>query len=94
MPGKSRHHKRKLSRSKRIKGRQGVSAISTQPQAVAQTVKPAPRAKVRTPSASIPSSMANLAAARYPYIAAELRRIGILAGLILVILVILALVFS
>jgi len=35
MPGKSRHGRRKLPRSKRRKGRQAVSAISTQQRVVA-----------------------------------------------------------
>jgi len=94
MPGKSRHGRRKLPRSKRKKGRQAVSAISAQQRVVAQTYKPALRPEASAPSASVPATMTTLAATRYPYIAAELRRIGILAGVMLVILVILALVFS
>jgi len=94
MPGKSQHGRRKLPRSKRRKGRHGVSAISAQQRVVAQTYKPAPRPEASAPSTSVPTTMATPAATRYPYIAAELRRIGILAGVMLVILVILALVFS
>lgn len=94
MPGKSRHGKRKLPRSKRRKGIQGVSVISAQQRVVAQTYKPAPRPETLPPSASVPTTTATVSATRYPYIAAELRRIGILAGVIMVILVILALVYS
>ena len=94
MPGKSRHGRRKLSRSKRKKGGHGVSAISTQQRVVAQTSKPAPRPEASAPSASMPTTMATPIVPRYPYIATELRRIGILAGVMLAILVILALVFS
>ena len=93
MPGKSQHGKRKLPRSKRGKGRQTVSAVSTQ-QAVAQTYKPASHPEASAPSVSVPTMTATPVVTRYPYIASELRRIGILAGVMLVILVILALVFS
>ena len=94
MPHKSRHGKRKLPRSKRKKGGQAASAISVQQRVVAQTPKPVSPPEVSPPSASVPATMATPAMARYPYIASELRRIGILAGVILIILVILALVFS
>ena len=90
MPDKSR---RKLSRSKRRKSRYGSPAITAQRQVIAQTYKPAPQPKV-PPPASVPTPIATLTAARYPYIAFELRRIGILAGIILAILVVLALVLS
>jgi len=93
MPGKSRHGKHKLPRSKRGKGRQDVSSASTQ-QVVAQAYKPVSRPEVSAPSVSVPTTGVTLAATRHPDVAAELRRIGILAGVVLVILVILALVLS
>ena len=94
MPGKSRHGRRKPPRSKRKRGRQDVSAIRAQQRVAAQTYKPASHPEASAPSASAPSMMATLTVTRYPYITAELRRIGILAGVMLIILVILALVFS
>jgi len=84
MPGKSRHSRR----SKKGKGRQVSSTVAAQQQAVTQTPKPA------APSASAPTPLATLTAVRYPYIVTELRRIGILAGIMLVILVVLALILS
>ena len=93
MPGKSRHRKGKhLPQSKKGKSRQRFSAPVAQQQAVAQTYEPVSRPGVPAPSVSVLTPVAKLAAARYPYIATELRTIGILAGIMLIILTILALV--
>ena len=95
MPGKSRHKKGKhLPQSKKKKSRQRFLATVAQQQAVAQTYEPVSRPAVSAPSASVLTPMAKLAAVRYPHIGAELRTIGILAGIMLIILVILALVLS
>ena len=90
MPGKSR--RRHPSRGKKKERQQGSSVMAAQRQVVAQTYKPASQPKA--PSTSIPTPMTTQSAAQYPYIAAELRRIGILAGIMLAILVVLALVLS
>jgi hypothetical protein len=84
MPGKSRHARHKSSRSKKRKDRQASPAVAVQRPAVAQTSEPVAPARVQTPAVSTPT--------RYPYIVTELRTIGILAGIMLVILVVLALV--
>jgi len=95
MPGKSRHGKGKHPpRSKRKKGRQRFSAAVIQQQAVAETPKPVAPPRVAAPSASVPTPMPTLTPVQYPYILAELRRIGILAGIMLAILVGLALGIS
>ncbi len=95
MSSKSRHMKgKRLPQSKKRKSRQRFSAPVAQHQAVAQTRESVSRLGVSAPSASVPTPVAKLAAARYPHIATELRTIGILAGVILIILVILALVLS
>lgn len=69
--------------------------MASQQPAVAQTYKPvappkvtAPSVKVAAPSVKEPTP----AVARYPQISNELRRIGMLAGILLVTLVVLALV--
>ncbi len=95
MPGKSRRRKGKhLPQSKKRKsGRHFLATVAQQP-AVAQTREPVSRPEVSAPSASVPTPMAKLAAIRYPYVATELRTIGILAGIMLIILTILALVLS
>ena len=87
MPGKSRRGH--SSRRKRKKGSRDSLAMVTQRQAVAQTYKPVPQPKASAPSVSAPTPIAAQTAARYPYIVTELRRIGILAGIILAILVML-----
>ncbi len=92
MPSKSQHSQRKLSRSKRRKGWQGFSA--TQQQAVAQTREAVVPPGVSVPVASVPTPMATQTPAHYPYIVAELRRIGILAGIMVAIIVVLALVLA
>jgi len=68
--------------------------MAAQQPAVTQAYKPAAAPKVAAPPASVPTPLATLTAVRHPYIVTELRRIGILAGIMLVILVVLALVLS
>ena len=95
MSGKSRHGRGKHSfQSKKGKGKRSPSTVVAQRQAVAQTYEPAAPPKVTTSPVSVPTSKPTLAAIRYPYIVTELRNIGILAGIILVILVVLALVLA
>ena len=59
----------------------------TQPEATTSSVTEPPPSSVREPT-----SVVTLAVRRYPYISTEVRRIGMLAGIILAILVVLALV--
>ena len=88
MPGKSRHGRGKRSFHGK-KGRSGRSSphIVTQ-QPVSQTYKPV------APSVSAAAPMPAQTAAQYPHALTELRKIGILAGIMLAILVVLALVLS
>ena len=89
MPGKSRRSRGKHSfRSKKRRDRSSPPVIVTQQQAVTPTDESVPPPEV--PRKSVPATMT---AVRYPYILTELRRIGILAGIILVILIVLALVW-
>ena len=91
MPSKRRHgHRKKLARSKRSKSTPLSSTVITHQEAVAQPVKPVAPPKLSTPSAD----MSIMTSARYPHVVAELQRIGILAGIMLVILVVLSLVLS
>jgi len=95
MSGKSQRGRgRHVPRSKRRKGGKGFSAPVAQPSAVAQRHEPAPQPDMLVPSAKAPTPRATVAVAQHHNIAAELRRIGILAGTMLVILVVSALVFS
>ena len=93
MSGKSRHGRGKHSpQSKKGESRRHHLATVVRQQAVAQTYEPVSRPAVSAPSASVLTPMAKLAAVRYPHIGTELRTIGILAGIMLLILVVRALV--
>lgn len=95
MPGKSRRGRwRQPPQRKKGKGRRSPLAIVAHRKAVAQSYESVSHPEVSTPSVSVPTSMVTLSTARYPYIVTELRRIGILAGIILAILVVLALVLA
>ncbi len=86
MPSKSRHGRgKRSSRSKKEKSRQHFSATVAQQPAV-------PHPEMAAPSVTVPTPMVKLTVAQYPYVPSELRTIGILAGIIVVILVVLALV--
>ena len=91
MPGKSRRGRSKHSSQSKKKG---SLARAARQQPISQTGKPVSRPGVSAPSASVSTPIAALSAARNPHIITELRTIGILAGVILVILVVLALVLS
>ena len=95
MPGKSRRRKGKHlpQVKKRKSGRRFLATVVQQP-AVAPTGEPVSRPEASVPLVSEPTPIAKLAAVQYPYVATELRMIGILAGIMLVILVVLALVLS
>jgi hypothetical protein len=87
MPGKSRRSRGKA----RSKKRQGTLArVAEQHVVTDMPVTPT----VPAPSISVPPPIATPTRARYPYVVTELRRIGILAGIMLAILVVLALVLS
>jgi len=95
MPGKSRHDRKKHSfQGKKKKGRRSPLGVAAQRQADMQIDKSVAPPIMAAPSASAPTPMPALTAVRHPYILTELRRIGILAGVILAILVVLVLVLS
>jgi len=91
MPGKSQ--RKHLSQSKKRKRRRDSSAIAAQ-QPVSQTYEPVSQPVVSAPSPSVLTPKVTQTVARYPYIVTELQRIGILAGIMLAILVVLALVLA
>ena len=96
MPGKSRHDKgKRLSQSKKSKAMQRSATGVVEQPAATQAPKPSAPGVASAPSLrnrQKPSAAPSVA--RYPYITAELRRIGILAGIIVIILIVLALVLS
>ncbi len=91
MPSKSRHGRGKHSaQSKKGKSRQDFSVSGAQRQATAQNYEPVSPAP--TPSAKVLTPRPKLTPLQYPYIATELRRIAIVAGIMLAVLVVLSLV--
>lgn len=92
MPGKS--SQRHLSRRQRKKEKHGSPVIASPRQEVFQKDKPVAHPRAVAPAVAAPAPKVTPPVVRYPYIAAELRRIGVLGGIILAILVVLALVFS
>ena len=95
MPDKSPHGKGKHHpQSKKSKAKQRYAATVSQPQATPQIPEPSPPAGKPAPPTKVATPKATAPVIQYPYITAELRRTGILAGVILVILVVLALVIS
>ncbi len=88
MSKKSQH---RLSRSQRKKSGKASLPASSQRQPVAQVPSVSPP-DVSTSVVREPVPGPTSAVVRYPYISAEMRRIGILAGIIISILVVLALV--
>jgi hypothetical protein len=94
VPAKSKHGKGKhLHQSRRSKAIQRKAATTIGQNAAAETtvstnsldVPPAPRVKAESPKVKT---------LQYPFIVNELQRIGILAGIILIILIILAIILS
>ncbi len=92
MSNKSKRRRGKqASYSKKREIRQTLPARDEQ-QTLTQISQPVSPDSMPAPPASAPARIAEEAAARYPYVAAELRITGILAGIILAVLVVLALV--
>jgi hypothetical protein len=100
MSRKSRRHGRYLPRSKRRKFSKGFSAppqpsaVTPQPPVAAQRYEPEPRAEVVAPPAKAAAPRPTATLAQSPNITTELKVIGILSGIILAILIVLALVLS
>jgi len=95
MTGKSQHHKGKHSvHSKKSRAIERSGAPAPQQPIVTQISRPVVIPDVSSRQAAATASLTASKTVRYPFITAELKRIGIMAGIILVILVVLALVLS
>ncbi|MFC1942090.1 hypothetical protein ACFLWU_02610 [Chloroflexota bacterium] len=93
MPGKLYGKGKHPPHSKKSKAMQRLGTMASQPQVAAET--PSQAAAFSTPPPPrAPAPMARAKVIQHPYIIAELRRIGILAGITLVILIVLAIVLS
>jgi len=92
MPGKSRHERGKHSvQSSKRRSKPSRPPTLAQQSAVAQAGIPVPSPNVSIPSVSVPTRTARPVIIRNPYITSELRTIGILGGILLIALVVLAL---
>ena len=93
MPGKSRHGKGKHPHySKKSKIRQRQAGAGLPQQAIASVPKTtAPISPQTTPKTAPPATTSTV---QYPNIINELKRIGILTGIIIIILIILSIVLS
>ena len=95
MPGKSRHGRKKSSfQGKKKKGRRSSPPVFAQRQALTEAREPVVSPKVIAPAAKPSTPVSVPSIVQYPHVLTELRRIGILAGIMLVILVVLALVLA
>lgn len=93
MVGKSHHKKKKHSfRSKKREIHQGRPAEVAQQPAIAKVHEPVPPPGVPAPEASAPPKVEKPTVVLYPYIATELKTIGILAGIMVIILFVLFLI--
>ena len=92
MPGKSRRRGKQSFKAKKRKERHSPQAIVPQQQAV----EPAIPGEVPLPPPEMPKKLvtAPVTEIRDPFVLIELRRTGILAGIIVVILVVLDLVLT
>ncbi|MDD4985311.1 MAG: hypothetical protein PHQ43_05905 [Dehalococcoidales bacterium] len=87
MPNKSRHNRGKHSFQSKKNKDQRITPVTIAQEQIASPARPAATpTRIMTPRASAPAP----ATASHPHIAAELRRIGILASIILAVLVVLA----
>ena len=89
MPSKQRHHQHKKQPQKKVEKLTSVSSVVAAPK---ETVSKHTKTIVPQVKAVPAVNVAGEAAVKYPFITTELRRIGIVAGIILVILVILSFV--
>ncbi|MDP3879609.1 MAG: hypothetical protein Q8Q07_04810 [Dehalococcoidales bacterium] len=91
MPDKSSHRKKKYSAQPKKKKAHSSHAVTVEQSPVGEVVS---TTRVATPATATPSPAAQPAVVRHPYIAAELKTIGTLTGIMLVILIVLALVLN
>jgi hypothetical protein len=95
MPGKSQHSRRQhFPQGKKKKGRRSSPGVLGQRQTGIQIDKSVAQPKVAASLVNTPTQVPVLTPVRYSYVLIELRRTGILAGIMLAILVVLSLVLS
>lgn len=91
MASKSRRKRGKQSlHGKKRKGKLTPVLKTAEPATASQPGAPAAPSAVTAPPASKPVPAPTPAAARYPYVSSELKRIGIIAAIMIAVLVILS----
>ncbi len=91
MPSKSRRKRGKQSfHGKKRKGKLTPVLKTAEPATASQTGAPAAPPTVTAPPVSKPVPAPTPAVARYPYVTSELKRIGIIAAIMIAVLVILS----
>lgn len=88
MPGKAGRSKRKYTLTGQKKKSQGVARAKAVPELTVSS------SEVKISSEAVRTPVASATTAHYPYIKSELRRIGILSAVIIVILVVLSFILS
>lgn len=91
---KSRHgrgkHPHRSKKSKALRRQAGIT-----PQATGAVASPQPAAPVPAkPAPKAAAAPAAVTTPQYPYVIGELKRIGILAGIVIVILIVLSIILS
>ena len=95
MPGKSRRRRGKSSvPSRKKRAMSNRPSLLVPPSVGAQAAKAVSSPNLPVPKAGVPVSRVEPAPVHYPYVAAEMRTIGILAGIMVIVLVVLALLIS
>ena len=95
MASKSRHKRGKQSfPSKKKRRKQAPIFTSAEEEVAIPTIMPTTPLPVTTHPVAATESKPTLATANYPFIASELKRIGIMAGIMLAVLIVLSRVLS
>ena len=95
MTSKSRHKRGKQSLPSKKKRRKPIAVFTTAAEEIAPpTITPAASPPPTTPPLAAPKSKPASATANYPYVPGELKRIGIMAAIMLAALIILSRVLS
>jgi hypothetical protein len=93
MAGKSRRKRAKQTQRRKIEARQRSTAAIRVP-GTPRPGEPAAHTEAPAPPVAVPNQPTITQAIRHPYIVAELRTIGILAGIMMIILIVLYFILS
>ena len=93
--GKKHKHPQHSKKSKAIQRQRSVVTPTSSPAAAVQPVHQSAEVEApQVPVAAAPQQTRPAAVMEYPYLASELKRVGILAAVIIIILIVLAIVLG